>query len=65
MFAKFFKWLSICFTVLVFTVIVIAAVQNVLTNPGAQTVIGIFVASTIVLFLIFNGIYELIKMGLK
>lgn len=60
MFDKFIKWLSIGFALLVFAVMLFAAVQHILANPAAY---GIAVVSLIVLFLVFNGIHELIMMA--
>lgn len=59
MFDKFVKWLSIGFALLVFAVMLFAAVQHILANPAAYS---IAVVSLIVLFLIFNGIHELVMM---
>ena len=59
MFDKFIKWISIGFALLVFAIMLFAAVQNILANPAAY---GIAVVSLIVLFLVFNGIHELVMM---
>lgn len=64
MFAKFIKWLSIIFTVSLFALMVASSVYQVINNHDAQIVLGILAGVCIVVYLVINGISELIKLGL-
>lgn len=62
MFQTVIKWLSITVTVSLFALMVASSVYQVINSHEAQIVLGILAGTVCVVYLVFNGVYELAKL---